>query len=379
MATKDEKDSTRGRANVFRQVFEGKEPDQFKSEELKEALDLCLSCKACKSECPANVDMAKMKAEFMNGWHKDHRPTFSEKFFVNSSKLYPLASIMPGFSNWIASLDISKNMLEKVAGISSARTLPKFADQTFRKWWKSYEKKNSSKKVALVVDLFTNYHEPEIAKSAVFVLESMGFEVLIPNIQELGRPHLSKGFLKEAKAIAHTAISELKDYANSEIPIVGIEPSEILTAKDEFLDLCDENELANAKQVAKHVYTFEEFLAINLDSIPVSKKRGQVTVHEHCHSKALSKKGLTAKILEKAGYQVEVLDSGCCGMAGSFGYEANKIEVSMEIGGQRLFPAIKETSVESNICASGFSCRHQIYDGTGRRARHVAELIYVQI
>jgi Fe-S oxidoreductase len=207
----------------------------------------------------------------------------------------------------------------------------------------------------------------------------MGFEVLIPKVQELGRPHLSKGFLKEAKAIAHKAISELKEYANSEIPIVGIEPSEILTAKDEFLDLCDENELANAKQVAKHVYTFEEFLALNVDSIPVSKKRGQVTVHEHCHSKALSKKGLTAKVLEKAGYQVKVLDSGCCGMAGSFGYEKNKVSVSMEIGGQRLFPAINETPIESNICASGFSCRHQIFDGTGREAKHIAELIFISI
>jgi len=375
MATNNEKDSTRGRANVFRQVFEGKDPEQFRSAELKEAIDLCLSCKACKSECPANVDMGKMKAEFMNGWHKNHRPTFGEQFFVNSSKLYPLASIFPGISNWVAGLDLSKKILEKTAGISSSRVLPKFANQTFRTWWKSYQKEESPNKVLLYVDLFTNYHDPDIAKSAVFVLEKMGFEVLIPKIQEMGRPHLSKGFLKVAKTIAHKAISELKEFAEAEIPIVGIEPSEILTARDEFLDLCDESELANAKQVAKHVYTFEEFLALHLDSIPTSVNGNKVTVHEHCHSKALSKKGLSAKVLEKAGYQVEVLDSGCCGMAGSFGYEESKVSVSMEIGNQRLFPAINRTSVDSNICASGFSCRHQIYDGTGRKAQHIAEII----
>lgn len=375
MATTDEKDSTRGRANVFRQVFEGSDPDQFKSEELKEALDLCLSCKACKSECPANVDMAKMKAEFMNGWHKNHRPTFGEKFFVNSSKLYPLASIFPSFSNWVANLEVNKKMLEKVAGISSLRTLPKFADQTFRKWWRSYQKQESEKKAVLIVDLFTNYHEPEIAKSAVSVLEKMGFEVIVPNIEELGRPHLSKGFLKEAKAIAHEVIEELTEYANAQIPIIGIEPSEILTVKDEFLDLCDNNKLKDANNIAKLVFTFEEFLALNLDVIPTSSGKGEVVVHEHCHSKALSKRGLSTKVLERAGYTVRVLDSGCCGMAGSFGYEESKVSVSMEIGNQRLFPAIKETPSDSNICASGFSCRHQIYDGTGRTAHHIAQLI----
>lgn len=379
MATTEEKDSTRGRANVFRQVFEGENPEQFKSKELKEALDLCLSCKACKSECPANVDMAKMKAEFMNGWHKDHRPTFGERFFVNSSKLYPLASLLPSVSNWVAGLGISKMMLEKFAGISASRTLPKFADQTFRHWWKSYQKKESESKVALYVDLFTNYHEPEIAISAVKVLERMGFEVLIPRTEELGRPHLSKGFLKEAKDLAHKAIADWKGYANAKIPIVGLEPSEILTAKDEFLDLCDKSVLKDANQIAKHTYTFEEFLALNLDLIPTSVSKERIVVHEHCHAKALSKKGLSRKVLEYVGYQVEVLDSGCCGMAGSFGYENSKVDVSMKIGNQRLFPAINKTPAESNICASGFSCRHQIYDGTGRNALHISQLILSKI
>lgn len=375
MATTDERDSTRGRANVFRQVFEGENPDQFKSKELKEALDLCLSCKACKSECPANVDMAKMKAEFMNGWHQEHRSTVGEKFFVNSSKLYPLAALFPRLSNWISSLGVTKKLLENIAGISSSRTLPEFSDQTFRSWWKSYKKKETSKKVVLVVDLFTNYHEPEVAKSAVFVLEKMGFQVIVPKVDELGRPQLSKGFLKEAKKIAHNAISELKEFADNEIPVIGLEPSEILTVKDEFLDLCDEQYLKDAHQLAKHCYTFEEFLASNLELLPTSKFDDSVIVHEHCHAKALSKKRLSKKILEHVGFKVTELDAGCCGMAGSFGYEKDKFEVSMEIGSQRLFPAIKEDNNRSNVCASGFSCRHQIFDGTETKAKHITQLI----
>ncbi|MEP1306090.1 MAG: FAD-linked oxidase C-terminal domain-containing protein [Balneola sp.] len=379
MATENEKDSTRGRANVFRQVFEGEDPDRFKSEELKEALDLCLSCKACKSECPANVDMAKMKAEFTNGWHQNNRSTLGDRFFVNSSKIYPLAAAFPKTSNWIVDLSITKTILGRVAGISGDRSLPRFVDETFTKWWRSYEKKRSTKKVVLYVDLFTNYHEPEIAKSAVFVLESMGFEVLISKVQELGRPHISKGFLKEAKDIAHKAIKEWKEYANSEIPIVGLEPSEILTAKDEFLDLCDADELNNAHQIAKYVFTLEEFLLLNLDALNKSDEKETVVVHEHCHSKALSKKGISKEVLEHIGYQVEVLDSGCCGMAGSFGYEKDKYALSMQIGNQRLFPAIEELSSKSDLCASGFSCRHQIHDGTGRRAQHISELVWSKI
>ncbi len=378
MATKNEKDSTRGRANVFRQVFEGKNPEQFKSKELKEALDLCLSCKACKSECPANVDMAKMKAEFMNGWHTNNRPTLKERFFVNSTDLYPLASLFPSLSNRIAGLPITKYFFEKVAGISSKRSLPLFASSTFEKWWNSYKGKKSNHKVVLYVDVFTNYHEPENAIAAVQVLEDMGYEVLLSNSNELGRPHLSKGFVKEAKNIAKTVIAEWKEYANSEIPIVGLEPSEILTAKDEFLDLCDENELKDAIQIAKHCFTFEEFLVENLTKLKKKnskKDTSEILVHEHCHSKALTKKGNSKAILEHLGLKVKILDSGCCGMAGSFGYEKNKVELSLEIGAQRLFPAIKTLPERSNICASGFSCRHQISDGTGREAQHIARLI----
>jgi len=380
MATTEEKDSTRGRANIFRQVFEGENPDRFESKELKEALSLCLSCKACKSECPANVDMAKMKAEFMNGWYKTNRPTFGDRFFVNSSYLYPMASIFPKLSNTIAGSGMVKNVLENVAGISSSRSLPKFADKTFKSWWKSHQKKQSASKVVLFVDLFTNYHDPEIAKSAVLVLESMGFEVLISKTDQLGRPHLSKGFVKEAKKIANSTIAEWREYSIANIPIIGLEPSEILTVREEFLDLCDSNLLKDAEAVARLSYTFEEFMALHLERLPTIEPRGKIVVHEHCHTKAVSKKGLTKKVLEGIGYEVEVLDSGCCGMAGSFGYEKDKVKISMEIGKQRLFPALNSISNETtNICASGFSCRHQIKDGTGKNAQHISELTWSRL
>ncbi len=379
MATNDEKDSTRGRANVFRQVFEGDDPEQYKSEELKEALSLCLSCKACKSECPANVDMAKMKSEFMNGWHKTQKRNFSDWFFVNSSKLYGLASLFPSLANQFSNLDLSKKMLENIAGISRNRTLPKFAKQTFKSWWKSYECKESQDVVVLHVDIFTNYHEPEIAISAVKVLEKMGFQVLVTFVDTLGRPHLSKGFLREAKEIAHQVISEWKHYADSEFPIIGLEPSEILTAKDEFLDLCEDEYLKDAQQIAKHCYTFEEFLAVNIERIPRAELSESVIIHQHCHSKALTKKGLSSKVLSHIGFEVNELDSGCCGMAGSFGYEKDKYDLSMEIGSQRLFPAIIEDKKRSNVCASGFSCRHQIHDGTGFKAKHISVLISEKI
>jgi Fe-S oxidoreductase len=207
----------------------------------------------------------------------------------------------------------------------------------------------------------------------------MGFQVLVTFVDTLGRPHLSKGFLKEAKEIAHQVISEWKHYAESEFPIIGLEPSEILTAKDEFLDLCEDEYLKDAQQIAKHCYTFEEFLAVNIERIPRAKLSESVIIHQHCHSKALTKKGLSSKVLSHIGFEVNELDSGCCGMAGSFGYEKDKYDLSMEIGSQRLFPAIIEDKKRSNVCASGFSCRHQIHDGTGFKAKHISVLISEKI
>lgn len=407
MATKEEKDSTRGRANLFRQLFSGKQQEAFKSEELKDALDLCLSCKACKSECPANVDMAKMKAEFTQGWHEEHGISLGERFFGQAGKLYPLASMFPKLSNWIMKQPVTKELLQQFLGIDKRRNLPTFADQSFMDWWdnrttpsergvqdlmnnedntksnrrtaKSAVRRGNQniqrEKVVLLVDIFTNYHEPEIGKAAVQFLESQGYDVIVPNFHEVGRPQISKGMLDHAKEILDKNLPKLAAFAEQDIPIVGLEPSEILTLRDEYLDLCDEDQVHSAQIVGKGSYMFEEFATQILAKAPLSPKKQQVYVHGHCHAKSLVGNNPVTSALKKAGYEVQVLDTGCCGMAGSFGYEADHYEVSMEIGEQRLFPALQELADDTIVCAPGFSCRHQIKDGTDQIACHPAQLL----
>ncbi|WP_245550418.1 FAD-binding and (Fe-S)-binding domain-containing protein [Gracilimonas tropica] len=377
MATKDEKDSTRGRANVFRQVFAGEDPRGYESEELREALDLCLSCKACKSECPANVDMAKMKAEFMNGWHEKNGSKLKERFFADAGKLFPLASITPNLANKVVSTKPGKWVFENVFGIDARRDLPEFAPKTFRSHFKKHQRNGavrSNEKVVLFVDLFTNYNDPEIGMNAVHVLEKMGFEVIIPKAMESGRPQLSKGFLKEAKSITKNVLNEFEEFVNAGIPVVGLEPSEILTLRDEFLELCESEQLPLANKLAQQSFTFEEFIANHKDRIPASGSPRKVMLHGHCHAKALVGNEPTVEALESAGYEVEILETGCCGMAGSFGYEKDHFDVSQEIGELVLFPALRNNQ-EDEVCAPGFSCRHQIKDGVDRKAEHPASLI----
>lgn len=397
MATKEEKDSTRGRANLFRQLFSGRQKEAFKSEELKDALDLCLSCKACKSECPANVDMAKMKAEFSQGRHEANGISLAERFFGQAAKLYHLASQLPRLTNWIIKQPVTKELLQQFLGIDKRRDLPTFAEQTFMEWWHNHSpsnrwthdpmdnsetyltrpisKPNSGREVVLLIDIFTNYHEPEIGKAAVRFLESQGYTVIVPNIHEVGRPQISKGMLTHAKQILDQNLPKLYGFAEQELPIIGLEPSEILTLRNEYLDLCEEDQVYSAQQVAKQAYTFEEFAA-NLPATNVSSPTKQkVYIHGHCHAKSLIGNTAVTNALQNLGYETEVLDTGCCGMAGSFGYETGHYKVSMEIGRQRLFPALRDLPEDALICAPGFSCRHQIKDGVQRHAFHPAELL----
>lgn len=375
MATKDEKDSTRGRANVFRQVFSGEDPKGFESEELKEALDLCLSCKACKSECPANVDMAKMKSEFMHGWHQKHGITLRERFFGQASDIYPLAMISPRLSNFIIRSGFGKFMLNKLFGITTERTLPQFALKTFTKWFKKRKTVRSDKKVALFIDIFTNYNDTMNGMDTVKVLEKMGYEVLIPEVHEEGRPYFTKGLMHHAKKAAEKVVGELSGFIEKGIPVVGIEPSVVLTIRDEYLDLLEDDWNNKVQLVAKNTFTFEEFISKNMDELPRSNGEGKVLLHGHCHAKALIGNNPTIDALKAAGYKVDVVDSGCCGMAGSFGYEQETYPISITMGEQRLFPVVNAVSGETQICAPGFSCRHQIYDGTGKVAKHPARLI----
>jgi len=380
-ATRDEKDTTRGRANLFRQLFSGKQQDAFKSEELKEALSLCLSCKACKSECPANVDMAKMKAEFMNGWHKENGSTIDETFFGHPEKFYPIASFFAPLTNFMNRQKPVKKILQKVAGIDEHRNLPEFASHTFYKWYQKRENEfvqPGKKQVVLLVDLFSNYHEPEIAKAACQVLSRLGFSVIVPGIFPTGRPQISKGFLDEAKEICDTNIQRLIAFADQEIPIVGLEPSEILTLRDEYIDLCSDYLLTKANTIADNTFLWEELLATELAAGKIEKpgQNKKVYVHGHCHTKALVGNDPLIQSFKLLGFDPVELQTGCCGMAGSFGYEKDKYEVSMDVGEQTLFPQLRKMNAESEICSEGFSCRHQISDGVGKKAKHPAVIMW---
>ncbi len=399
MATKEEKDSTRGRANLFRQLFSGKQQEAFQSAELKDALDLCLSCKACKSECPANVDMARMKAEFTQGWHEEHGISLGKRFFGQAAKLYPLASMFPNLSNWMMKQPIIKELLQQFLGIDKRRSLPELVDQTFVDWFENRSPSNrwardpmdnetnnirpkansaTGREVVLLIDIFTNYHDPQIGKAAVRFLESKGYNVRVPDFHEVGRPQISKGMLTHAKNILDDNLPKLASFADRGVPIVGLEPSEILTLRDEYLDLCDNGQLEQAEAVAEHAFTFEEFAvkAIQENNAPeLSPTKDKVYIHGHCHAKSLIGNSAIQNILERAGFKPIVLDTGCCGMAGSFGYEKDHYDISMDIGEQRLFPVLRNLPDDAIICAPGFSCRHQIAHGVGRKAHHPAEVL----
>jgi FAD/FMN-containing dehydrogenase/Fe-S oxidoreductase len=382
MATKQEKDSTRGRANLFRQLFSGRQKEAFQSEELHDALDLCLSCKACKSECPANVDMARMKAEFMQGWHEENGISLHERFFGQAGSLYPLASLFPQLSNWMLEKPVTKELLQQWLGIDKRRDLPAFASTTFMDWYNNRSIFDSDKSsspdaqaVVLLIDIFTNYHDPEIGKAAVRFLEATGHHVIVPDIHELGRPQLSKGMVDHAKRLLDQNLPRLANYADQGYPIIGLEPSELLTLRDEYLDLCDDDQLSTAQQVAEQSVTFEEFVASTIQTNSPPDTSPKVYIHGHCHAKALIGNTAVEDALQAAGYETEILQTGCCGMAGSFGYEENHYDVSMDIGELTLFPALRKLPDDALVCAPGFSCRHQINDGVDRKALHPAQLI----
>ncbi len=385
-ATFEERDVTRGRANIFRQLFAGQAADAFGSDELKDALSLCLSCKACKSECPANVDMARMKAEFWHGYHQRKGVPRSHQFFGNPGVLYPMAMLTPGISNSVAASRFGKAVLRRLVGVHPNRSLPKFASKSFRHAFKSSQiigSPDSRGKVLLMVDLFNDVHDPDVAMAAKRVLEHIGYEVLVSDHSEAGRTHISKGLLDQAKGIADRNIHYLKPFAEQGIAIVGLEPSEILTLRDEYLDLCDVSDLETARLVAKHSFMLEEFLLseANRRLLKEGFDAGgrSVMIHGHCHAKALVGMGPMMDVLSEAGYLPIDSGAGCCGMAGSFGYEEDTYEVSMQVGEQTLFPSVRALDQGMLICAHGFSCRHQIADGTGRKAEHPAVLLQAVI
>ncbi len=375
-ATKNEKDTTRARANTLREFLtNSKEVNKFNHRELKEVFDLCLSCKACASECPSNVDIATIKAEFLYQYQETNGYSFRNKLFANNAKYNKLGSKMPKITNFFTNSLLAK----KVLGVATERSVPKLANETLESWLKKHQPKSSTKAIYLFNDEFTNYYDSEIGKDAVILLEKLGYEVKNIDHDESGRSHISKGFLKEAKEICNNNVAVFKDVISNEIPLIGIEPSAILTFRDEYIRLADDK--TSAEKISKNTFTFEEFLAKelqnnNIDVTLFTDKVKTVKIHGHCHQKAFSGTNSSFQILNiPKNYKVTIINSGCCGMAGSFGYEKEHYEVSMQVGEDTLFPKIRNCATDTEIVASGTSCRHQIFDGTKRIAKHPITLL----
>ncbi|MDA9976867.1 FAD-binding protein [Polaribacter sp.] len=370
-ATKNEKDTTRARANMLREVLTNNEAkNKFDSAELKEVFDLCLSCKACASECPSNVDIATLKAEFLYQYQETNGYSFRSKLFANNVKYNKLGSIAPALTNAILNTPFAKAAM----GVAQQRSVPKLAPKTLKKWVKKQPKTSHAKTVYFFCDEFTNFYDVTIGKDAFYLFDKLGYNLKLIAHEESGRSFISKGFLKQAKAICNLNVAIFKDLITEEMPLIGIEPSAILTFRDEYIRLADDT--ASAERIAKNAFTFEEFLAkefekgaFNADLFTSTTKI--LKIHGHCHQKALSGTHSSFQILNiPKNYGVTIMNTGCCGMAGSFGYEKEHYAISMQVGEDTLFPKIRNTSLETEIVAAGTSCRHQIYDGTERLAKH---------
>jgi len=380
MATLDEEHSTRGRANALRAALSGTMKGGLLSEEVHEVMDLCLECKACKAECPSNVDMAKLKYEYLAHYHREHGYPLRSYLFGYIGRFARLGSALAPVSNWIAGSGPSRWFLDRFLGIDRRRTLPRFVAQPFSEWFDKKTSVADGKKgqVVLYNDTFAEYEEPQIAIAATVLLERAGYEVvLVENKVCCGRPMISKGFLEQARENARQNIEALLPYVEREIPIIGIEPSCILTLRDDYCDLVPGQQ---SQRLADGVYMLEEFLAsraragdLDLEFNSVDRK---LLLHGHCHQKALIGTAATREVLSlPAGFEVEEIASGCCGMAGSFGYEKEHYEISRVVGQERLFDVIEAQPADVELVAVGTSCRHQIADFTGRKARHWAEVL----
>lgn len=390
MATRDEMHTTRARANILREYL--RKPyvkNRFNHYEIYEVMDLCLMCKACKSECPSGVDVAKLKAEFLQHYYEANGVPLRTRLIANISGLNQMASVLPGLFNFVVSNKTISKALKRFVGFAPQRSIPLLHKTTLNKWGKQYLSQsgdsNSRRKVYLFNDEFTNFNDVETGKKAVLLLEQLGYEVVILKCSQSGRAFISKGLLKKARRIATKNVRLLKDLISNETPLVGVEPSAILSFRDEYPDLVHDSLRKEAIELGQNTLLFEEFVVremekgnINTESFVTNPKK--ILLHGHCHQKAIASQNSTVRMLSLPNnYEVEVIPSGCCGMAGSFGYEKEHFDVSMKIGELILFPAVRNKSVSTLVAAPGTSCRHQIKDGTGEVAMHPIDILYAAL
>ena len=386
MATRNEKDTTRARANILREVLTNSEKlNRFDSKEVKEVMDLCLLCKGCKSECPSNVDVAKLKMEFLQHYQEKNGVPVRSWLIGNYATMSNIASYIPWAYNLVLGNAPLRRVVNRIIGFHPDRTMPLLSNNTLKGWFKKEVKSNTENRkkfVYLFCDEFTNFNDVEIGKKAIDLLQKLGYKVVIPNHVDSGRAYLSKGMLKDAKKLANENVTLLKDLINESTPIIGLEPSAILTFRDEYPDLVEENLVESAKKLAKNALMIDEFIAREIDAKRITSEyftheKRLIKLHGHCQQKSVASLTPTKKILSlPKNYEVHLIPSGCCGMAGSFGYEKEHYELSMQIGELVLFPTVRKQAEDVIIAASGTSCRHQIHDGTGRKAFHPVEILW---
>jgi Fe-S oxidoreductase len=386
MATRDEKDTTRARANILREYLtNSNKENRFDHQEIYDVMGLCLSCKACKSECPSNVDMAKLKAEFLQHYYDANGVPFRARLIANFTKASALGSLVPSLYNAMVKNGITGNLIKRLSGFAIKRSMPLISKQTLKSWYKENKDAlltKSDKELYLFCDEFTNYNDAEIGIKAIKLLTQLGYAVKMVDHEESGRTWLSKGLVRKAKEIANKNIELFAAIIDAQTPLIGLEPSAILTFRDEYPDLATDQNLEEAKKLSNNVFFIDEFIAREIDrgnitSSSFTQLDKSILLHGHCQQKAVGSVADSLKILSlPVNFKVSSIPSGCCGMAGSFGYEKEHYDVSMKIGELVLFPAVRKNHSSCTIAAPGTSCRHQIKDGTGVRALHTVEILY---
>ncbi|MHC1704671.1 MAG: FAD-binding and (Fe-S)-binding domain-containing protein [Tenuifilaceae bacterium] len=385
MASKNEANTTRARANLLREFLTNSTKENpFNHKELYQILDLCLSCKGCKNECPSSVDMAKLKAEFLQHWYDANGIPLRSRMVAYITQINAFGSIAPWFTNFFLSNRIIAPFIMKMLGFEPKRQMPTLNKVTLKKWHKNHNKenKNYQASVYLFPDEFTNYNDSHIGIKAVQLLENLGYEVIIPDVFESGRTYISKGLIRTAKKIANSNIEKLSKLVSNESPLIGIEPSAILSFRDEYPDLSTQENLCYALFLSRNTMLFEEFFMKEVEKGNIKKDQfkksiKEIKLHGHCQQKAVtSTKPTKAMLAFPEGHSVSEIPSGCCGMAGSFGYEKEHYDLSMKVGELVLFPDVRKASKDAIIVAPGTSCRHQIKDGTGRVAIHPIEVMW---
>jgi Fe-S oxidoreductase len=383
MATRNEKETTRARANILREFLtRSTQPNRFAHEEIKEVMDLCLACKGCKAECPSNVDVAKLKMEFLYQYQKEKGLPLRSWLVGHFSDISSLASKVPFLYNAVMGTPWLRRLSNRMVGFHPDRTMPLLANQTLWAWLKGRNTITSTKSVYVFVDEFTNFNDAEVGRKAVLLLERLGYAVKTIAHPISGRAYLSKGMLDEAKVLAQKNVDLWAGLISSDVPLVGIEPSAILTFRDEYPDLVADESVEKAKQLAGNVFLLEEFIAREMEAKRIlpsafTEEKKLLKLHGHCQQKAMSSLVAAKKALSlPLNFEVQLIPSGCCGMAGSFGYEQEHYDLSMQIGELVLFPTVRAQGLDVEIVASGTSCRHQIHDGTQRHARHTAEVLF---